>query len=78
MDPIIDNPAFLMVFLFVYSVVKVIYDSQCKIGMYLPIAIYIVFVAVLCFIELECKFIMDSCKMCCQIFIFYLKGFARG
>jgi hypothetical protein len=30
MDPIVDNPAFLMVFLFVYSVVKAIRDPQCE------------------------------------------------
>ena len=30
MDPIIDNPTFLMVFLFVYSVVKAIHDPQCE------------------------------------------------
>jgi hypothetical protein len=30
LDPIIDNPAFLMVFLFVYSVLKAIRDPQCE------------------------------------------------
>jgi hypothetical protein len=30
MDPIVDNLAFLMVFLFIYSVVKTICDSQCE------------------------------------------------
>jgi hypothetical protein len=30
MDPIIDNPALLMVFWFVYSVVKAIPDIQCE------------------------------------------------
>jgi hypothetical protein len=50
-----------------------------KIVMYLLIAIRVVFVAILSFIKLKCKFIMDSYKMCCQVFrcrtshIFYLK-----
>jgi hypothetical protein len=30
MDPIVDNPTFLMVFWFVYSVVKAIRDPQCE------------------------------------------------
>jgi hypothetical protein len=30
MDPIVDNPTFLMVFWFVYSVVKAIRDLQCE------------------------------------------------
>jgi hypothetical protein len=30
MDPIVDNPAFLMVFWFVYSVVKAIRNLQCE------------------------------------------------
>jgi hypothetical protein len=30
MDPIVDNPTFFTVFLFVYSVVKAICDPQCE------------------------------------------------
>jgi hypothetical protein len=50
MDPINDNPTFLMVALFVYFVAKATLDPNVKIEIYFSIAIGIAFIVVLRFI----------------------------